>query len=213
MKKQAILIIICFVFASVLINAQTKHIVQATSNGFQFIPMNVNAVVGDTIEWQWLDGAHTTTSDDQNGADHWDSPLSSSHPVFQYVITTAGVHGYHCIPHQSFGMVGTITVTEPTGVNDKKLNPVNFKLFQNYPNPFNPSTIISYSIPNSSKVSLIVYNSIGAKVAELVNEVQSAGYHSAEFNSADFRGISSGVYYYRITAGSLTKTQKMLLLK
>jgi hypothetical protein len=110
-------------------------------------------------------------------------------------------------------MVGTITASMPTAVNDEKINLSTFNLYQNYPNPFNPSTVISYSIPSASQVNLTVYNSLGQQVAELVNENQSAGVHSVVFNSSVLSGISSGVYFYRLKAGSIDKTRKMLLIK
>ncbi len=212
MKKSWLILVLLTALFN-LTNAQTKHIVQATSNGFQFIPMNVDITVGDTVEWHWIDGAHTTTSDSTSGQNVWDSPLSSSFPVFSTVITTPGIHHYHCIPHQSLGMVGTITASMPTAVNDRKVDLSSFNLYQNYPNPFNPSTVISYSIASAGQVHLKIYNSLGQQVAELVNEYQSAGAHSIVFNSTSLHGFSSGVYFYRLEAGKVSKTRKMLLIK
>ncbi len=80
---------------------------------------------------------------------------------------------------------------------------------QNYPNPFNPVTI-SYNLPNIAKVNLVVYDVTGREVATLVNEFQSAGKHQINFNATK---IASGVYYYRIQAGDIIQTKKMLLLK
>ena len=83
-------------------------------------------------------------------------------------------------------------------------------LNQNYPNPFNPSTIITYSIPTSSKVTLTVYNLLGKLVATLVNENQEAGSYSVNFNSD---GLSNGMYFYKMQSDNFVKTNKMLLLK
>ena len=85
-----------------------------------------------------------------------------------------------------------------------------FAVKQNYPNPFNPSTKIEYSIPSQSFVTLKVYNMIGQEVATLVSENQKSAKYVAYF---DAKGLSSGVYLYKLTAGSFTKTQKMMLLK
>ncbi|MBN8546465.1 MAG: T9SS type A sorting domain-containing protein [Ignavibacteria bacterium] len=90
------------------------------------------------------------------------------------------------------------------------MTPMEFGLSQNYPNPFNPSTVISFSLPVSSNVSLKVYNTLGEKVAELVNGVMPAGNHSVEFNAAK---LNSGLYIYEIKAGEFTSSRKMLLLK
>jgi hypothetical protein len=88
--------------------------------------------------------------------------------------------------------------------------PSSFTLSQNFPNPFNPSTTIQYALPKSSEVTLIVYNILGQHVATLVNETQGAGYHEAKF---DGTALASGVYFYRIQAGSFVQTKKLLLLR
>jgi hypothetical protein len=85
-----------------------------------------------------------------------------------------------------------------------------FSLNQNYPNPFNPTTTIKYSIPEMSKVSLTLFNLLGEEVATLVNEEKVAGYYTVEFNASS---LSSGVYFYRLQAGSFTETKKMVLMK
>jgi hypothetical protein len=85
-----------------------------------------------------------------------------------------------------------------------------FSLFQNYPNPFNPSTTIRYTLPRSSFITLTVYNTLGQQVAQLVNEQQQAGYHNAVFRGD---GLASGVYFYRLEAGSFVSVKKLLLLK
>jgi hypothetical protein len=88
--------------------------------------------------------------------------------------------------------------------------PTAFALMQNYPNPFNPVTMISYSIPARSYVTLSVFNTIGQKVAEIVNEEKEAGVHNVSFDTS---GFSSGVYFYRMQAGSFVETKKMVVLK
>lgn len=89
--------------------------------------------------------------------------------------------------------------------------PDKFFLNQNYPNPFNPETIIDFSIPEDSRVSLTVYDMLGRKVSSLLDgENRKAGNYSVKFNGAD---IPSGIYFYKITAGSFTQTKKMILIK
>ncbi len=88
--------------------------------------------------------------------------------------------------------------------------PENFKLEQNFPNPFNPTTTISYSIPSSQKVILKVYDELGREVTTLVNNDQSAGNYSADFNAA---GLASGIYFYRLQAGDFVQMKKMILMK
>jgi len=94
--------------------------------------------------------------------------------------------------------------------DDQVITPANFKLEQNYPNPFNPSTVIRYSIPQNSNVSLKIYNSLGQLVTELVNEEQNAGTYNVTFNAGN---LTSGIYFYRLTAGNFTQTNKLILMK
>ncbi|HMQ70766.1 MAG TPA: T9SS type A sorting domain-containing protein, partial [Ignavibacteria bacterium] len=101
----------------------------------------------------------------------------------------------------------------PTGSeNNNTLSniPQTFSLSQNYPNPFNPTTVIRFSIPQNSQVSLKIYNSLGKQVAQLVNEKRDAGTYNIDFNASN---LASGVYYYQIQAGDFVETKRMLLLK
>jgi hypothetical protein len=109
-------------------------------------------------------------------------------------------------------------------VQDMKLLPSTFALHQNYPNPFNPSTIIRYDLPQSGKVTLKIFDILGREVSTLVDEVQEAGYRSAEWNAAgSSRTLSSGLYFYRLnviplkntgaTPVPFTDVKKLLLLK
>jgi len=88
--------------------------------------------------------------------------------------------------------------------------PTEFDLNQNYPNPFNPSTIIKYAVPESSPVSIRIYDLTGQEVTVLVNEVKQAGTYELEFNAEN---LASGVYIYRMIAGSFVQVKKMSLLK
>ncbi len=119
----------------------------------------------------------------------------------------------------SFFIIDDLQLSETaTGINDQVFSlPKGFKLEQNYPNPFNPSTKIRYSIPDGQNnfVTLRVYNVLGSEIATLVNEVKPAGSYEAEFNSIDSQGrpLPSGIYFYKLTAGSFSQTHKMILLK
>jgi len=100
---------------------------------------------------------------------------------------------------------------------DPEVNlPARFKLRQNYPNPFNPSTTIRYQVPliggdeRGGLITLKVYDILGNEIATLVNERKSAGEHKIEFDASD---LPSGVYLYRLTAGSFSQTRKMILMK
>lgn len=102
-----------------------------------------------------------------------------------------------------------ILVTPADGVGEEQV-PLAFHLSQNYPNPFNPLTIINYQLTISGFVSLKVYDVAGREVRTLVNETLEAGEHSISFDAS---GLSSGVYLYKLTAGSSTDVKKMVFAK
>lgn len=85
-----------------------------------------------------------------------------------------------------------------------------YQLLNNYPNPFNPSTTISFSLPSRSFVTLKIYDVIGREVATLVSESLDAGFHSRQWNASY---LSSGIYFYRMKAGTFVSTKKLILLK
>jgi hypothetical protein len=85
-----------------------------------------------------------------------------------------------------------------------------FAIYQNYPNPFNPTTRIKYNLPVKCMVKLAVYNIIGQMVTTIVDEVQDAGFKSVEWSA---NNVSSGVYFYKLTAGDFVEIKKMLLVR
>jgi hypothetical protein len=125
--------------------------------------------------------------------------------------------------------IGSYEYDPATSLEESDYLPNKFMLYQNYPNPFNPATTIKYSIPVDSKkyvvgskeyrgssiqnqvtVSLKVYDVLGKEVATLVNEHQRPGSYAVQFSA---KGIPSGIYIYRLTAGSFTLSSKMLMVK
>ena len=134
---------------------------------------------------------------------------------------TSQLYGYNDAPTSSvslnysteFSTSASFTLTPESVTAVKENTPVvigSFKLNQNYPNPFNPSTVISFTIPNQSKVTLKVYNILGSEVETLVNESKPAGSYNVTFNAGK---LSSGVYFYQLIAGNFVSTKKLLLLK
>ena len=100
--------------------------------------------------------------------------------------------------------------SESVSIEDQPELPERVTLSQNYPNPFNPVTVIEYAIPGAMNVSLTVYDIIGRRVAELVDEHQAGGTHQVQFDASN---LSSGMYIYRLVAGEDVKIKKMTLIK
>jgi hypothetical protein len=94
--------------------------------------------------------------------------------------------------------------------NDTEDIPTDFVLQQNYPNPFNPSTTVRFAIPKAADVNIVVYNMIGQRVAIILNERKSPGWHNVRFNASN---LASGFYIYRMVAGNFVEIRKMTLIK
>lgn len=157
--------------------------------------LSINGEVVDTLVFdvptqQWLDLSATITSEEEIQS------LSIDH-----------YWGYMDFDYIDINIEGVTVSNEIEGRDDK---PEGLVLAQNYPNPFNPSTTISYSIPNSSKVLLKVFNSLGQEVATLVDRNQPIGIHSISWDASS---VSSGVYFYQLIVGSNVLTKKMILIK
>ena len=103
---------------------------------------------------------------------------------------------------------GTFSYSEIVNVDITA--PVQFELSQNYPNPFNPSTTINFSIPQSSNVTLRIFNTLGQEVKTLVDQYMLSGNHSIVFNATE---LNSGIYFYKLEAGQYAEVRKMTLIK
>ncbi|HEX2963072.1 MAG TPA: T9SS type A sorting domain-containing protein, partial [Ignavibacteriales bacterium] len=101
---------------------------------------------------------------------------------------------------------------QTTGVEESasSVRPDKFSLLQNYPNPFNPSTVIEFTTKELSHVSLKVYDMLGREVQVLLDKELPSGSHRVSFNAQE---LSSGVYFYRLQAGSMVETRKMMLVR
>ncbi len=149
-----------------------------------------------------------------------DSLLVKNHP--EYV---QGIYDYYFVVNDgSFGVHNTkyaVALLQkalgyyPLDVKSGKQLPTSFALEQNYPNPFNPSTIITFALPKESSVKLEVYDMLGKHVTTLVDQEMGAGTYAITWNGSDQNGskVASGLYLYRIQAGSFVAAKKMVLLK
>jgi len=149
-------------------------------------------------------------STNQNSYD-WNVPLINSENCL------IRIGDYPCAYDRSDSL---FTITYPVNVEKESDLPTEFSLSQNYPNPFNPTTKIKYAIPQDvrgkmQEVSLKIYDVLGNEVATLVNEEKPAGNYEVEFNAEATRrfALTSGIYFYQLSAGNFIETKKMLLLK
>ncbi|MGE5457983.1 MAG: choice-of-anchor Q domain-containing protein, partial [Methanococcaceae archaeon] len=110
----------------------------------------------------------------------------------------------------NFGLGKGDNTEDGQSAQSNEMTPDKFELGQNFPNPFNPSTVIKYSIPMSTEVSIKIYDILGQEVATLVNGMQMAGTHTINFNGAN---LASGTYIYSIRTNDFFESKKMLLLK
>jgi hypothetical protein len=97
-----------------------------------------------------------------------------------------------------------------TSIGEDHEIPARLTLDQNYPNPFNPETMIRFALPEQADVRLTVYNLTGQKVATLIDDQRPPGWHMVRFDAS---GLSSGLYFYRIHAGSHMLSRQMMLVK
>jgi len=136
-------------------------------------------------------------------------PMATTRYIaFRYLIYDGGPNGANsdkvCLDDVR------ITRYPSTAVPEGGTVPEQFALLQNYPNPFNPRTTIRFHLKEGAHTTLSVYNSLGEKVADVLSEYLAAGAYSIPFEA---QHLASGVYYYRLTAGSFVATKPMLLIK
>jgi hypothetical protein len=133
------------------------------------------------------------------------NPFTLSAPAPGIYTVNAGFKNPN--PRRWDSVVVNVSITD---LGENPHNPNSFNLYKNYPNPFNPSTTIRYSIPAAANVSIKIYNALGKEVTELVDEYKGSGTYEVNFNASD---LSSGIYYYTLTAGNNSATNKMILIK
>ncbi len=173
-------------------NAGKKAIIKIKSTNLMTFLTNENMTIEKIMAW-FVD--HDLEEDLKGISFHW------SFDTMEY----AEIH----LEHFSKVVIG-INSSATSLDEEEIIIPNSYKLNQNYPNPFNPTTIISYSLPGNGFTRLTIYNSLGVKIATLVNGLQEAGNYKVQFNS---EGLTTGIYFYKLEAGNFESTKKMILLK
>jgi hypothetical protein len=196
----------------------------ATEQNSDWILAMKVTTIGDVYVTGWSEGVGTgldivtiayDSAGDQQWLERYDGGIGSSDQPFAMALDLQGniyVSGFAILDPSFTSDMATIKYSpEPVDVQHTNSGiPENFLLSQNYPNPFNPSTVISYQLPVSGNVMLKVFDILGNEVATLVNEEKSAGNYEVIFNAAS---LSSGTYFYRLSAGSFIEVKKMILIK
>ena len=172
------------------INSGHNHTIAIRSPGFDF---------ANSAEGIW------TANDSQPLTDEIVDMIRSGE-VYVNIHTTANPGG------EIRGQLLPGIIEVPVGVVDDDIAqlPTTVQLKQNFPNPFNPVTSIEYVIPFEDKIILTIYNILGEEIARLIDERQPAGEYEVTWNAAN---AASGIYFYRLQAGDIVQTRKMVLLK
>jgi len=200
-------------------NTALTSISSFTSTGWTTVYTGTYSVPG--TGWQWID---LQTPFAFNGTNLlieicYHNTSYTANSLVNSTVAAGMVYHYHTDGSDGCTMTGANSGTSRPNIcvltvvgtqNPNTEVPRVFSLSQNYPNPFNPSTVINFSIPKTSMVNLVVYDVLGREVMTLVNDVMQPGEYNALFDAST---LSSGVYFYRLEAGSFTDTKKMLLVK
>ncbi len=202
-------------FKSVALNGGSVTLpLEAPQNGIYRLSIFYQSPAG-TQQIEVTEGATTLLSNvmlegvagDSTGKDILTSNFSLNSGVHQITLSGASMVNIDYVQ---------LVEERLTGIGDNGQYLEGFSLFQNYPNPFNPSTSIAYTLPQSEKVTLEIYNVLGQKVRTLIRgQRQIANTYRVQWNGEDHSGqrVASGVYFYRLKAGNFIKTRKMMLLK
>ena len=175
----------------VLLKWQTAT--ETNNSGFEVERSQQSTVKGqnDWMKISFIEGKGTTTE--------------KANYIFRDKITAPGKYLYRL---KQIDFDGTVSYS--TEVEIEVLSPKEFALFQNYPNPFNPSTTIKFALPEKTNVELLVYNSLGEKVADVFSGELGEGFHEIEFTASN---LSSGIYFYRLESDKFVSVKKMIIIK
>ena len=179
----------------------------------------VSTVSHRTVQLKWTTSSETNNSgfniERKSGNSGWtNAGFVAGHGTVTYPVNysftdrnlNAGIYNYRLKQIDINGNFQYFNLNNEVSIGI----PSRFEVYQNYPNPFNPSTKISFDLPVQSKVNVTVFDLTGKEIVTLIDEVKTAGYYTVDFNAS---GLSSGIYFYRISAGSFTATKKMTLIK
>jgi plastocyanin len=181
------LLILCLILALHNTGFATKFLI--TVQNFNFNPADLpNVHVGDTIQWNWVNGSHTTTSTTlPTGAPTWDHPLNSTSTSFEYKVTVAGTYNYKCTPHDSMGMLGSFTATPASGITETRAGTT----ILIYPDPVRTTATVNYR----SEVNQLSVIKIFDITGKLVIERRVEGSAPGSDLTLDMTNLFPGIYF------------------
>lgn len=202
MKKLYVFVSLFVSMAVAPLASAVTHII--TQQSFTFSPNLLTVEVGDTLEWQWTSGTHTTTSlVIPVGAAAWDAPLTSGSPTFSYKVEVAGDYSYKCSPHFSMGMVGAFQATEPTVFVEAVANVQPFVSAR----MVNENDLqIELASGQSGQTVIQLMDVSGRSARLLLNSRLVAGYNLFHF---DLSGLTAGIYVVCIRQNGQLFTTKI----
>ncbi len=139
-----------------------------------------------------------------------DSPVGHSYRFTDENVNSGEAYSYRLVDISWDGSRNVLAQVVTVEAGNESAMPTEFALQQNYPNPFNPNTQISFSLPEASSVTLIVFDALGRNVSTLVSSALAAGNHTVGFDASD---LSAGIYFYQLKAGDFSVVRKMMLIK
>ncbi len=198
-------------FAIIVTSANaTVHIVTCQNSPSHFLPLTVNAVVGDTIHWTWVEGNHivgpVNSTDIPNGAATWNGYIDFANHDFEYQVTVAGTYNYDCHPATPHGEEASIVVSDVTGVPQYN---VQADFFSVYPNPTQGKFQLAFDgLQLTENCKVEIYNVPGQRIYQSLITAANLGSFR---KSIDLSNETSGIYFVKFYNGQAILTEKIVI--
>jgi plastocyanin len=197
-----LLIASCIILAALILlsRAANATVHQVSVADLAFSPPSMNVIVGDTIQWFWVSGNHTTTSDSvPAGAATWNSNINSTTPIFNYIVTQPGTYNYHCALHAQ--MTGTFTATV-VGISEASAGPTfNWFISDN-------EVTISLNLASASALNIRLYNIVGKMTTTFASLTNVQGFYKGSFS---LTLIPKGIYLLEVAADKKSTVQRIIV--
>jgi plastocyanin len=204
----------CLAVVLGLSSASAENVVVEVQN-FAFVPDVVDINTGDTVQWVWIAGSHTTTSGtDCTGDGLWNAPVNMSNPSFEFTFTDEGVFPYFCIPHCGLGMTGVVNVEAPSSVDGDLISTADMGLGA-YPNPVQGRTELRFRLTEPGRATIEIVDVLGRRVRSLHEGTVGAGVHTVAWTGDNDSGrpVPAGMYFARLITDRETRVTKLFMVR